>query len=70
MWSPLLGHGTLEHTITALWEYVLLLELCYKVLEKDKIPHIEITNFTKCIANCGICILSLGLKTREIFQKE
>lgn len=34
-----LGQGSLEHTITAFWEYLLLLEICYKLLEKDRIPH-------------------------------
>ncbi len=28
--------GTLQHTITAFWEYILLLEICHKVLENDK----------------------------------
>lgn len=31
-----LEDGTLEHTIMAFWEYVLLLEICYKILEKDQ----------------------------------
>ena len=35
----LLAGGTLEHTITAFWEYLLLLEICYKILDKDRIPH-------------------------------
>ena len=35
----LLSRGTLEHTITAFWEYLLLLEICYKILDKDRIPH-------------------------------
>ena len=35
----LLSEGTLAHTITAFWEYLLLLEICYKILEKDRIPH-------------------------------
>lgn len=35
-----LEEGTKEHTITAFWEYLLLLESCYKILEKD-----EKTNF-------------------------
>ena len=35
----LMSTGTLEHTLTAFWEYLLLLEICYKVLEKDRIPH-------------------------------
>jgi len=35
----LLSGGTLEHTITAFWEYLLLLEICYKILDKDRIPH-------------------------------
>ena len=35
----LLQEGALEHTITALWEYILLLEITYKLLEKDKKRH-------------------------------
>jgi len=34
-----LEEGTFQHTIMAFWEYVLLLELCYKILEKDKENH-------------------------------
>src|SRR6202790_1156585 len=34
-----LGQGSLEHTITAFWEYFFLLEICYKLLEKDRLPH-------------------------------
>lgn len=34
-----LAEGTVEHTITAFWEYLLLLELCYKLLEVDKELH-------------------------------
>lgn len=36
-----LQEGTLQHTIMAFWEYVLLLEICYKILEKDKERHIR-----------------------------
>ncbi|WP_321386367.1 P-loop ATPase, Sll1717 family [Alcaligenes phenolicus] len=36
-----LAAGTYQHTIMAFWEYVLLLEICYKVLEKDKQRHIR-----------------------------
>lgn len=36
-----LEEGTREHTITAFWEYLLLLELCQKVLEKDRIRHLH-----------------------------
>lgn len=36
-----LEEGTYQHTITAFWEYVLLLEICYKILEKDKHRHIR-----------------------------
>ncbi|PLC48075.1 hypothetical protein CR159_20035 [Pollutimonas subterranea] len=36
-----LAEGTYQHTITAFWEYVLLLEICYKLLEKDKQRHIH-----------------------------
>jgi len=35
----LLEQGTLYHTITAFWEYVLLLEICHKLLEKDRERH-------------------------------
>ena len=34
-----LGPGSLEHTVTAFWEYLLLLEICHKLLEKDRLPH-------------------------------
>jgi len=36
-----LEEGTYQHTITAFWEYVLLLEICYKILEKDYQRHIR-----------------------------
>lgn len=36
-----LEEGTYLHTITAFWEYVLLLEICYKILEKDKKRHLN-----------------------------
>ena len=35
-----LEEGTREHTITAFWEYLLLLEICYKILEKDRKKHL------------------------------
>ncbi|KQT10479.1 hypothetical protein ASG30_11660 [Ramlibacter sp. Leaf400] len=31
--------GTVEHTLTAFWEYLLMLEICYKILEKDEENH-------------------------------
>jgi len=31
-----LEEGTREHTITAFWEYLLLLEICYKILQNDR----------------------------------
>lgn len=34
-----LEEGTFQHTIMAFWEYVLLLEICYKILEKDRDNH-------------------------------
>ncbi|MCQ8130344.1 nucleoside 2-deoxyribosyltransferase [Methylomonas rivi] len=34
-----LEEGTFQHTIMAFWEYVLLLEICYKILEKDRENH-------------------------------
>lgn len=36
-----LEEGTYQHTIMAFWEYVLLLEICYKILEKDTKIHIR-----------------------------
>jgi len=33
--------GTREHTITAFWEYLLLLELCQKLLDKDRVRHLH-----------------------------
>ena len=35
----LMAAGTVEHTLTAFWEYLLLLEVCYKLLEKDQDLH-------------------------------
>jgi hypothetical protein len=35
----LMSTGTVEHTITAFWEYLLWIEICYKLLEKDKELH-------------------------------
>ncbi len=35
----LMSAGTVEHTITAFWEYLLWLEICYKLLEKDQELH-------------------------------
>jgi hypothetical protein len=34
-----LGAGALEHTVTAFWEYLLLLEICHKLLQKDRVTH-------------------------------
>lgn len=34
-----LTEGTQQHLITAFWEYLLLLEVTYKILEKDRITH-------------------------------
>ena len=36
-----LEEGTKEHTITAFWEYLLLLETCYKILERDEVLHMR-----------------------------
>lgn len=36
-----LEEGTREHTITIFWEYLLLLEICYKLLQKDKERHLR-----------------------------
>jgi hypothetical protein len=36
-----LEEGTREHTITAFWEYLLLLEICHKLLQKDKMLHLR-----------------------------
>jgi len=35
----LLEAGTYQHTITAFWEYLLLLELCHKVLVDDRVSY-------------------------------
>jgi hypothetical protein len=36
-----LQEGTFHHTIIAFWEYVLLLEICHKVLENDQKRHLN-----------------------------
>lgn len=40
----LLGESVSEHVSVAFWEYALLLEICHKVLEKDKKIHIRDNN--------------------------
>jgi hypothetical protein len=35
-----LEEGTLQHTIMAFWEYVLLLEICHKIILKDQKRHL------------------------------
>jgi hypothetical protein len=37
----LLEEGSFEHTIMAFWEYVLLLEICHKLLESDRSAHLR-----------------------------
>jgi hypothetical protein len=34
-----LSEGSLQHLITAFWEYLILLEVAYKLLEKDQYTH-------------------------------
>jgi hypothetical protein len=36
-----LEEGTKEHTVTAFWEYLLLLEICQKLLAKDRALHMR-----------------------------
>jgi hypothetical protein len=36
-----LEEGAKQHTITAFWEYLLLLETCHKILEKDRERHLR-----------------------------
>lgn len=36
-----LEEGTKAHTITAFWEYLLLLETCYKILAQDEVRHMR-----------------------------
>lgn len=36
-----LEEGTREHTITAFWEYLILLEICHKLLQNDKSLHLR-----------------------------
>lgn len=36
-----LEEGTREHTVTAFWEYLLLLEICHKLLQKDRGLHLR-----------------------------
>ena len=37
--TKLMSSGTAEHTFSAFWQYLLWLEICYKLLEKDQEPH-------------------------------
>lgn len=42
-----LGPASLEHTITAFWEYLLLLEICHKLLQKDSTIHMRDRRLTQ-----------------------
>jgi hypothetical protein len=42
-----LSGGSRQHLITAFWEYLLLLEVAYKLLEKDKVVHRYNHNITE-----------------------
>ncbi len=35
----MLDRGTLEHTVTAFWEYVLLIEVCVKIIREERKYH-------------------------------
>ncbi len=35
------GEAVQEHLVAAFWEYVILLELCHKILEKDRTVHMR-----------------------------
>ncbi len=37
----LLEDGTKEHTITVFWEYILLIEICARIIEQDKSLHLR-----------------------------
>ncbi|HEY1381948.1 MAG TPA: hypothetical protein VGF55_34440, partial [Gemmataceae bacterium] len=39
--------GTKEHTITAFWEYLLLLETCHRILENDRDLHLRNHDLTE-----------------------
>ena len=36
-----LEEGTRTHTVTIFWEYLLLLEVCHKILQQDKALHLR-----------------------------
>lgn len=42
-----LSQGAKQHLVTAFWEYLLYLEVCYKVLEKDQEVHLRNHNLTE-----------------------
>lgn len=76
----LLSVGTVEHTITAFWEYLLWLELCYKLLEKDQELHkrdhdlfepyqrLKATYITDTYSNEGDFAERLNLLLRDIIE--
>ena len=42
-----LSQGAKQHLVTVFWEYLLYLEVCYKVLEKDQEVHLRNHNLTE-----------------------
>lgn len=53
----LLQVGTYEHTLVAFWEYILLLEVCYKLLEKDQFTYMHDSR-----------LMELYLKLQELYK--
>jgi hypothetical protein len=47
----LLESAVQEHAIAAFWEYILLLEMCNKILEKDRQVHLRNHNLTDLYQN-------------------
>jgi hypothetical protein len=65
--------GAQQHLITALWEYILLLEITYKVLEKDREVHLRdhrlTTHYVALREQYGDTVLSQEGDFRERLSK-
>ena len=61
-----LEQGTKEHTITAFWEYVLLLEVCYRVLKRDN----DIRSRDKRLSDPYMALHKLYYESRRIAESD
>lgn len=65
----LLKEGSREHLVTAFWEYLLLIETCYKLLDKDRNTFINDHRITATYRSLSAKFGRRGLDTQADFSE-